>query len=141
MDHRHHPAGLVSVERLPQRKGHAHRRLHVWQGGGAFNALPVEERLHIAREQGERLHDGYPTRSSTASRSAGTGWSIRAFAWSDETEPEFGPLAQMLATPHGRFQQAGDQITFWSGWQEGAIISAWEAVKSIDRQTRPTGGG
>jgi monoamine oxidase len=34
--------------------------------------------------------------------------------------------------------QAGDRITFWSGWQEGAIISAWEAIKSIDRQTNPT---
>jgi hypothetical protein len=36
------------------------------------------------------------------------------------------------------FHQAGDQVNFWSGWQEGAIITAREAVKSIDRQTIPT---
>jgi monoamine oxidase len=29
---------------------------------------------------------------------------------------------------------------FWSGWQEGAIISAWEAVKSIDRQNNSSDG-
>ncbi len=32
----------------------------------------------------------------------------------------------------------GDQVTFWSGWQEGALISAREAVKLIDRQVNPT---
>ena len=62
--------------------------------------------------------------------------------WADESDPKFGLNAGILATPQGRFHMAGDQITFWSGWQEGALISALEAVKSIDRQvnsaaTRP----
>jgi monoamine oxidase len=104
----------------------------------AFNARPVEERLHIAREQGERLHEGF---SKYVEHGIAIGWDRMehfGFAWSDETDPAFGDNAEMLATPQGRFHQAGDQITFWSGWQEGAIISAWEAVKSIDRQTNPT---
>jgi monoamine oxidase len=104
----------------------------------AFNARPVEERLHIAREQGERLHDGF---GKFVEHGVAIGWDRMEhfrFAWSDETDPAFGANAEMLATPQGRFHQAGDQITFWSGWQEGAIISAWEAVKSIDRQTNPT---
>ena len=57
------------------------------------------------------------------------------FAWADESHPEFGANAVILDKPQGRFHMAGDQLTFWSGWQEGAIFSAWEAVKSIDRQT------
>jgi monoamine oxidase len=104
----------------------------------AFNARPVEERLHIAREQGERLHDGF---SKFVEHGIAIGWDRMEhyrFAWADETDAAFGPNAELLATPQGRFHQAGDQITFWSGWQEGAIISAWEAVKSIDRQTNPT---
>ena len=104
----------------------------------AFNARPVEERLHIAREQGERLHDGF---GQFVEHGIAIGWDRMEhfrFAWSDETDPAFGDNAELLATPQGRFHQAGDQITFWSGWQEGAIISAWEAVKSIDRQTNPT---
>jgi monoamine oxidase len=44
----------------------------------------------------------------------------------------------MLATPQGRFHMAGDQITYWSGWQEGAIISALAAVKWIDAQVNPS---
>src|SRR5262245_328806 len=104
----------------------------------AFNARPVEERLHIAREQGERLHEGF---SKYVEHGIAIGWDRMEhfrFAWSDTSAPAFGGNAELLATPQGRFHQTGDQITFWSGWQEGAIISAWEAVKSIDRQTNPT---
>jgi monoamine oxidase len=61
--------------------------------------------------------------------------------WADEGDPAFGANAQVLATPQGRFVMAGDQITFWSGWQEGALVSAWEAVRAIDRQVNPTGRG
>ena len=60
------------------------------------------------------------------------------FAWADETNPESPDNAEDPRRAAGPFPQAGDQITFWSGWQEGAIISAWEAIKSIDRQTNPT---
>ena len=103
-----------------------------------FNARPVEERLHIAREQGERLHEGY---SKFVEHGIAIGWDKMehfGFAWADETQPEFGENAEVLAAPQGRFHMAGDQVTFWSGWQEGAIISAWEAMKSIDRQVNPT---
>jgi monoamine oxidase len=102
-----------------------------------FNARPVEERLRIAREEGERLHDGF---SQFVEHGIAIGWNNMEhfeFAWSDETHADWPANAEILATPQGRFHQAGDQITFWSGWQEGAIISAWEAVKSIDRQNNP----
>ena len=104
-----------------------------------FNARAVEERLHIAREQGERLHEGF---GQFVEHGVAIGWDKMehfGFAWSDETQPEFGENAEILATPQWRFHQAGDQITYWSGWQEGAIISAWEAVRSIVRQAQPTG--
>ena len=58
--------------------------------------------------------------------------------WADETDPAFGANAEILATPQGRFHIAGDQLTYWSGWQEGALISALDAVKSIDRHANPT---
>ena len=103
-----------------------------------FNALPVPERLRIAKEQGEKLHDGY---GKFVEHGIAIGWNnmeFERFGWADESDASFGANAQVLATPQGRFHMAGDQITYWSGWQEGAVISAWEAVKSIDRQTRPT---
>ena len=58
--------------------------------------------------------------------------------WADESDPGFEARAKALATPQGRFHVAGDQVTYLSGWQEGAVLSAWDAVKSIDRLTNPT---
>jgi monoamine oxidase len=104
------------------------------EAADSFNAKPVEERLRIARDEGEKLH---PDFAKSVEHGIAIGWDnmeFEQFAWADESDPGFGAAAQALAKPQGRFQMAGDQVTFWSGWQEGAIISAWEAVKGIDRQ-------
>jgi monoamine oxidase len=103
-----------------------------------FNARPVAERLHIAREQGERLHPDY---GKLVEHGIAIGWNnveFERFGWADEGDPAFAAHAEDLSKPQGRFHMAGDQLTFLSGWQEGAIISAFEAVKSIDRQVNPT---
>ena len=92
------------------------------------------ERLQIAKDQAEKLHPGF---AAAVEHGIAIGWNnmeFERFAWADEGDPQFGTHAQVLATPQGRFHMAGDQVTFWSGWQEGAILAAWEAVKSIDRQ-------
>jgi monoamine oxidase len=105
----------------------------------AFNARPVAERLQIARDQGERLHEGY---SKNVGCGIAVGWDNMEFArmgFVYEGVPSFGGFARTLSTPQGRFQIAGDQVTFWSGWQEGAILSAWNAVTAIDHQVRTTG--
>ena len=99
-----------------------------------FNAQPVAERLRQAKEQGDKLHDGY---SKYVEHGVAIGWNNMEFermGWADEGDPSFAQHAQVLSTPQGRFHMAGDQLTYWSGWQEGALISAFEAVKSIDRQ-------
>lgn len=106
-----------------------------------FNAMSVADRLRTAREQGERLHAGY---ADKVKHGLAIGWNNMRFArmgWTDEAHESFGEQAQKLAAPQGRFHMAGCQLTYWSGWQEGALISALQAVKSIDRQTRPSGGG
>jgi monoamine oxidase len=106
-----------------------------------FNVKPVAERLQIAKDQGERLHSGY---SRHVEHGIAIGWNNMEharFGWADESDPTFAEHAQTLATPQGRFHMAGDQLTYLSGWQEGAILTALEAVKSIDRQTHPTRRG
>jgi monoamine oxidase len=103
----------------------------------AFNAKPVAERLAIAREQGERLHPGY---AKYVEHGVAIGWENMEFqrcGWIDEEHPTFGATSAVLAQPQGRFHVAGDQITFLSGWQEGALVAAHHAVTNIDRQTRP----
>jgi monoamine oxidase len=102
-----------------------------------FNAKPVAERLALARAQGEKLHPGY---AKYVERGVAIGWENMEFqrcGWIDEEDPTFGAISAVLAQPQGRFHMAGDQITFLSGWQEGALVAAHHAVTAIDRQVRP----
>jgi monoamine oxidase len=104
-----------------------------------FNAMPIAERLRVAKEQGEKLHASY---GRHVEHGLAIGWNnmeFERFGWADETDPTFRAKAELLSMPQGRFHMAGDQLTFWSGWQEGALISALAAVKSIDRLTRGKG--
>jgi monoamine oxidase len=101
-----------------------------------FNAQPVAERLRLAKEQGDKLHDGY---SKYVEHGLAVGWANMEFermAWADEGDPAFAGNAKVLSEPQGRFHMAGDQLTYWSGWQEGALISAQAAVASIDRMAK-----
>ena len=103
-----------------------------------FNALPVAERLRLAREQGDKLHARFGDRVEYGIAIGWNNMEFERFGWADEGDPRFEANARALIAPQGRFIMAGDQLTYWSGWQEGAIIAAWNAVTAIDRQTRPS---
>ena len=79
--------------------------------------------------------------SSTASRSAGRTWNSRAAAGSTRTIPSFGANRRVLAQPQGRFHMAGDQLTYWTGWQEGALVERARGRQAIDRQDARCGPG
>jgi monoamine oxidase len=101
-----------------------------------FNALPVAERLRLAKAQGDKLHDGY---SSSVEHGVAVGWANMEFermSWAAAHHPAFAGNAKLLAEPQGRFHMAGDQITHWSAWQEGALLSAQATVASIDRMAK-----
>ena len=105
-----------------------------------FNGRPIAERLHIAREQGEKLHPGF---AKHVEHGLAIGWERMEFqqgGWANEDDPRFLANAEVLSKPQGRFHMAGDHITLWSGWQEGAVLAALHAVTAIDRQTRPGAG-
>jgi monoamine oxidase len=106
-----------------------------------FNAHPIAERLRLAKEQGDKLHDGF---SKYVEHGVAIGWNNMEFArlgWADEGDPAFATHARVLSQPQGRFHMAGDQLTYWSGWQEGALISALAAVQRIDREVRGASRG
>ena len=104
-----------------------------------FNKLAVAERLRLSREGGEKLHPG--VFSKLVEHGLAIGWGNMEHArhgWADETNPRYSANADILAKSQGRFKLAGDHTTFMPGWQEGAVLGAWEAVKYIDRQVNPT---
>jgi monoamine oxidase len=103
-----------------------------------FNAMSVNDRLRMACDSGEKLHQGF---SKWVEHGVAIGWGNMEFAkhgWADESNPRYGEYAEVLAKPQGRFKFAGDHTTSIPGWQEGAVLGAWEAVTYIDRQVNST---
>jgi monoamine oxidase len=96
-----------------------------------FGNRSIEDRLRIAREDGERLHAGF---GKLVEHGVAIAWHKMEFqhgGWANEDEGIFGPLIEILAQPQGRLHPAGDQVTWWTGWQEGAVIAAQAAVTAI----------
>jgi monoamine oxidase len=57
--------------------------------------------------------------------------------WSDDLRARWFPVLQ---APVGNHYLIGDQISYFTGWQEGAIHSAWHAIADIDRRERQGSG-
>jgi monoamine oxidase len=103
-----------------------------------FNSKTVSERLDLSRQAIERLHPGA---GNLLRHGVAVGWNNMQhlrMGWADESDQDFAKNASILAQPQGeRLFQAGDQLTWHSGWQEGAILSAKEAVKQIVERAEP----
>lgn len=97
----------------------------------AFGEPPLEQRLAQAREQGEWLHADYAKLVEHGVSIAWHKMPHQLGGWANEGEATFGPLIEKLAKPQGRLHLAGDQLTWWTGWQEGAVIAAQAAVKWV----------
>lgn len=104
----------------------------------AFNVKTVPDRLQAARDMAERLHPGQSRKLEHGVAIAWERMEHLRQGWADHDDPAFEPVATTLSVPQGRLYQGGDQLTNWAGWQEGAILAAQEAIRAIDRQTRPT---
>lgn len=50
--------------------------------------------------------------------------------WADDWSCDRG-IPQVLLNAEGRFWVVGDQVSYWSGWQEGAVRSAHHAIAGI----------
>jgi hypothetical protein len=46
------------------------------------------------------------------------------------------PIPDILLKPDGRFWVAGDQVSYLSGWQEGAVLSAHHVIDAIAQPKR-----
>ena len=53
--------------------------------------------------------------------------------WTDEARRDHFATLQ---DPTGRHYMVGDQISYHPGWQEGAIQSAYHALRDIERRER-----
>ncbi len=114
---------------------------YIWSDriGHEFAAKTPSQRAEAALDDGERLHPGYRTSLAAPVSVAwpnipysGAGWA----EWERETRAEHYPV---LLAGDGPFRFAGEHMSYVTGWQEGAVLSAHVAIAAVAADPRATG--
>ena len=102
-------------------------------GGEAakISALSPEERAKFAVAQGQKIFPEYAENFETAFSKSWHldphnlgGWA----EWNDEGRQNAYPL---LCEPDGRIYLSGEHLSYLTGWQAGAIESAWQQIAKL----------
>lgn len=105
----------------------------------AFAALSHEERARISRESVEALHPG---QSRLLEKPVSVAWGLTQWSegvgaigpdWGDQRR---GSRYSELLKPEGPIVFAGEHLSYQGTWQEGAALSAHEALKVLAAMTR-----
>ncbi|RKT54759.1 flavin monoamine oxidase family protein [Saccharothrix australiensis] len=99
-----------------------------------YDRMAPDDRLRRALDQGARIYGDVYRRDVRSSFSVawsrvphiGGGW----VTWPSEDSPEY----RLLTRPAGRVHFAGDWLSHWISWQDGAFLSARKAVTEIHRR-------
>jgi monoamine oxidase len=114
----------------------------------SFAALSHEERIRISRESMEALHPG---KSHLLGKPVTVAWGLTPYSegvgalWPDfdEARPgagDRGALYRELLKPEGPIVFAGEHLSYQPTWQEGAALSAHEALKLVQAMARERAG-
>jgi monoamine oxidase len=111
---------------------------YIWSDDIAerVGALSPSERLVLAVQDGERLHERY---AEYLSHGVSVAWHKvpeNRGAWVDWTEETRKAAYATLCRPDGPFHLAGEHLSYVTGWQEGAVLSAQAAVAAIAERVR-----
>lgn len=101
----------------------------------AFTHMPHDQRFAISRAVIERMHPG---KSQLLGKPVTVAWNETQYsggvgcAWSDEQrKTDYHELCR----PEGRVFFAGEHLSYVPFWQEGAILSGYEAIKLLRTRT------
>ncbi len=106
-----------------------------------FAALSDAERLRVSRDSVEALHPG---RSRLLSKGVSVGWGLIPYSegvgaiWEDGQGAAGvrGKHYQELLKPEGPIVFAGEHLSYQGLWQEGAALSAHEALKLVQAMAK-----
>ena len=90
-----------------------------------FANLSPASRIELALSRGERIHSQY---RANLRHGISVAWSKVPYTlggWSSSAP------STLLQAPDGPFLFAGDHLTYLPGWQEGAVISALNALSNL----------
>jgi len=111
---------------------------YIWTDrlGEAFAAKSPAQRLADALADGERVHPGY---GAALTKGVSVAWPKIPFSgggWAEWTREARRDAYPLLLAGDGPFLFAGEHMSYVTGWQEGAVLSAHVAVEEIARQVR-----
>ncbi|HEV3460374.1 MAG TPA: FAD-dependent oxidoreductase [Thermoanaerobaculia bacterium] len=100
-----------------------------------FGALPLDQRLMLATQGAERLHPEF-LKFVKSELGLSIAWhqvphQLGGWADWDWGKPEHAAAYNRLLAPDKRFFVCGDQVSYLSGWQEGAVLSAHHVVRQL----------
>lgn len=111
---------------------------YIWTNeiGERFGRMSPAERAAAALQSGDKLHAGY---GENLAHSISVAWEKIPYnlgswvEWSKETRAD---AYRTLNQPEGPVYLAGEHLSYVTGWQEGAVLSAHAAVAAIDERVR-----
>ena len=107
-----------------------------------FAALSDAERFRISKESIEALHPG---KSQLLSKGVTVGWGLVPFSegvgalWNEGPGGARGQQYAELLKPEGPIYFAGEHLSYVGLWQEGAALSAHEAIKLLQARVAEQG--
>ena len=113
----------------------ASSRAHTHLGGSAVahGELSLDEQAEQAIERTERIHPGQ-FRKHYDGKAFSIAWHRTRYnegGWSAWSPPDRQNHLPVLREPQGRIYFAGDYMSSLSGWQVGAIESAWAQIEKV----------
>ncbi|HKX09696.1 MAG TPA: flavin monoamine oxidase family protein [Stellaceae bacterium] len=111
---------------------------YIWSDdiAGRVGALSPSERLMLAVQNGERLHERYAEHLTHGISVAWHKVPENLGAWADWSAETRKSAYAILCRPDGPFHLAGEHLSYVTGWQEGAVLSAQAAVTAIAERVR-----
>ena len=97
-------------------------------------ALSPSERIELAVRQGEKVHSNYRQYIETGVSVCWHRMNHLLGCGSYWTEDTYAKGFNLLQAPAGRHYMMGDQLSTLIGWQEGAVRSAWHALKQVQNR-------
>src|SRR5262249_41843009 len=109
------------------------RGAYIWSDDIAerVGALAPRDRLTLAVQNGERLHERYAEHLAHGVSIAWHKVPENLGAWASWTSETRKSAYDILCQPDGPFHLAGEHLSYVTGWQEGAVLSAQAAVPAI----------
>ena len=95
-------------------------------------ALGLRQRLELAMSGGKRLHPDFD-QHVPIELGLSIAWKNVPYqlgGWAEDWKCDDAHYERLLK-PEGRFWVAGDQVSYLSGWQEGAVLSAHHVIDGI----------